>query len=348
MHQLLTNKIKEKIEKIRKEDSVVMPLFTDWHINSKDSSLVKELLTGLRMLASEIEIDGVIDLGDNTGMLGRNEHITNEALSEFLTDLLSRLHDATNQPLYLVNGNHDGIGTDFFKADFWNQLTKHRYGNDKAVYGNDGSYYYVDLEKADTRMIVLSVPSGSDIESEIPHPHWKLGTEQIRWLADTALDTDKNVLLLCHVPLYDYYIGDMEKMLSVWDGEQEKRAYIKDLCGWIEDADEAVKVLNSFHRHEKYENTESGIYLKQSPPSARLIACLSGHTHADSLWQPGESEEPFSNDLLCHQVVIKSVMPYRKEETYGFAFDVMVWTPSDETLSFLRYGDGQDRTIWLS
>lgn len=345
MHVFLTQSLKNRLEKIRKEDSVVMPLFADWHVNEKDSSLVNNLVTGLHILTSEIEFDGVVNLGDNTGMLGRNEHITNENLSLFLTYLFEQLSGVTNKPLYLVNGNHDGVGTDFFKSDFWNGLTKHQYGNDKAVFGQQGSYYYVDLEKGNTRMIVLSVPSGSDTESEIPHPYWELGLAQLRWLAEIALDTDKNVILLCHVPLYDYYIGDMEKMLSVWDGNREKKAYVKDLCGWIEDADEAVRVLNAFQKHEAYENRDLGISLKQSAPEAKLVACLSGHTHEDSLWQPGETKEPYTNKLLCYQVVTKSVMPYRKEETYGFAFDVMVWTPSEGRLSFLRYGDGQDRTI---
>jgi len=329
MHQMIMASVKQKINEIRKEDSLVMPIFTDWHVTSCEDSAVKNLLEALFCL-KEINPNGVIDLGDNLAMLGRNEHIANKEISSLLTDLFQKAFQTCESPIYFANGNHDGIGTDFFKADFWNEIVKNRYGNEAAQYGEEGSYYYVDFDESNTRLVFLSVPCDSDIEAKMPHPCWKFGEKQIRWLAEKALDTDKNVILISHVPFYYYYVGDAEKTLEVWNGNCTAKAYVKDLCGWIDDIEDVISILNAF-QHQ----------------NGKLIAVLSGHTHVDSLWAPGESKDEYTNSLPCYQVVTRSVKPYGEEGEFRVALDLMVWTPSEGTLDLIRFGDGEDRKITI-
>ena len=319
-----------KINALRAEDSLVLPIFTDLHTTDVDYEYMDKLIPALELLRDNIDYDAVINLGDNFGMLGRDIHISNEELKARFERVFTKIYETIKAPLININGNHDAIGTDFFKPDFWNDITKGKYGNTMAVYGDEGCYYYIDYDKANTRFVILSLPYDSDIESEMPTPLWGFGKKQISWLKETALNTDKDVIILSHVPLYYKYTGDKEATLGVWTGDEEKVSYISALCGWIDDLDKAVEII------EEYNNR----------PDTRLVACLSGHMHTDSLWLPHEERDGRRNPLPCKQVVTAATC---FTETFvrevGVSIDVAVWTPSKGELNMIRIGDGEDRRV---
>ena len=314
--------VAQKVDALKKSDSLVFSVFTDLHTYDINHVYAQKLMRTLELISKEIGTDFAVDLGDNLGMLGRETHISNSDLKVVLDDLLDGIYKSAGCPLITVNGNHDAIGTDFFKADFWNSIVKGKFGLSDACYDKDGSYYFVDFE--DTRFVVLSVPYGSDLYAEHPTPLWAFGDSQIKWLENTALDTDKYVILLCHVPFFDYYRGDMESMLEVWNGENTAMSYIANLCGWIEDCDKASEIINRF--------AESG----------NLIACFGGHTHLDSFWMPFEENDGFKNPVGCCQVVTEGVcIPAKSHEDYGVSVDIAIFTPSEKKLSIFRIGDGK-------
>lgn len=323
---------KEKIEALRKEDSLVFPIFTDLHTNDAECDWTLKLCEALKMITREIKCDMVVNLGDNTGMLGRRDHITNSDLNKVLCGILDGIYASVNCPLVTVNGNHDAIGTDFFKADFWNKIVKNKYGNESAVYDDEGSYYYLDFDKANTRFVVLSVPSDSCLEAEHPTPLWAFGEKQLKWLEEKALDVKGNVIILLHVPFYYKDVTYKDEVMEVWNGEKTAMSYITDLCGRIEDVGKAVEIINEFNgRHD-----------------INLVACFSGHTHEDSLWSPKEekniSGHGFVNPLPCVQIVtVGTFIPAKNHEEFGISIDIAVWTPSQNELNIIRVGDGQDR-----
>ena len=319
---------KKKIEALRREDSLVLPLFTDLHTPSPSHVSVEALTAVLTALTDSVACDAVIDLGDNPSMLGRDTHITNEDLTAYFQTLLGKIHEAAGCPLLCVHGNHDAIGTDFFKASFWNAITKHQFGNTEAVFG-EGSYYYLDMEKASTRIVVLSVPFDSDIEAEYPTPCWGFGEKQLAWLEKTALDTAKQVILLIHVPFYDEYRGDRESKLGVWTGDRAAMSYISALCGWIDDVKEASEIINRF-----------------AEKTGRLTACFSGHTHADSFRAGLEEKNGYKNPLVCPQAVTGSFWNARcADGECPFLLDVLVYTPSTGRMDLVRVGRGEDRRV---
>lgn len=292
---------------------------------------MERLIPALKLITEKIDYDAVIDLGDNFGMLGRNIHITNDELKARYERVFSAMHDATKHPMINVNGNHDAIGTDFFKSAFWNSIVKGKYGNTLAVYDDEGSYYYIDYEKASTRLIVLSLPYDSDIESEMPTPFWGFGKCQLKWLRKKALNTDKDVIILSHVPFYYKYTGDSKATLDVWTVKEAKTSYISALCGWIEDLDKAVAIIEEFNNR-----------------STKVVACLSGHTHYDSFWLPHEEKCGEKNPLPCHQIVTTSTcLTDKVEPKIGISIDVAVWSPSRKEFNMIRIGDGEDRKISL-
>ena len=181
-------------------------------------------------------------------------------------------------------------------------------------------------------LFVLSLPYDSDIENEMPTPLWGFGKEQLNWLRQTALATNKNVIILSHVPFYYKYTGDKEATLDVWTGSEAKVSYISALCGEIEDIDEATEIIEQYNAR----------------PDTKLVACLSGHTHTDSLWAPYEEKNEVKNPLPCYQIVTTSTCP-RKDAgaEFGISMDIAVWTPSSGELNMIRIGDGEDRQIKL-
>ncbi len=316
--ETMVNSAKARVEALRREDSLVLLVFSDLHARGAEDPVFQKVKSQLKALTRAIPTDGIINLGDNMGMLGRETHVTNPDLKCIMTDMFSALRSVVPCPLYLINGNHDAPGTDFFKPDFWNALVREEL-NALGAATTHGGWYYTDLRE-DVRLVFLSAPWQSDIESEIPTPIWAFGAEQLTWLREEALDTEKYVMLFCHVPMYDRYTGDMASMLDVWTGTRAAKAYISTLCGWIDDAPEAVAILEGFAK------THPG----------KLVGEFSGHTHADSLWAPGEEKESVKNPLPCHQAVVRMA----KE-----GLDVLVVTPSARRVDLVRVGDGEDRNF---
>ena len=322
--------IRKKLLEISREDTLVFPLFTDLHTADSQCEQTKKFLKALESLLSLVKCNGVINLGDNFSMLGREIQISNDELKKRIENLLDKIYETACVPVINVHGNHDAIGTDFFKSDFWNDCTKGKYGIENAVYGK-GSYYYVDWKDSDTRFVILSVPCDSDLDGENPTPLWKFGKKQIEWVKSKALATDRRVILLCHSPLYYEYRGEYgDKMYEVWNGKEVCETHVSNLCGWIEDVEDMTSVIEDF---------------KINNPG-KLVACFSGHTHEDSLRMPHEEKDGFKNPLPCVQVVTCGV--HRNEyagEKDGFCMDVLVWTSSENALTLLRLGDGKDREI---
>lgn len=327
---------RDKIEALRKKDSLIFPIFTDLHTYDTQYVCAERLLETLRFIGEQIDIDITVNLGDNLQMLGRERHIRNDELKELMSELLDEIYSAAGSPVININGNHDAIGTDFFKPDFWNEIVRGKYGNTNAHYDTLGSYFYVDLDKAATRFVVLSLPSDSDLNCENPKPMWKFGRKQLDWLEKVALDTDKYVIVLSHVPFYYSYSGDEDIMIEVWNGERTASSHIADLCGEIADCDRAVKIINEF-----------------AEKSGRLAACFSGHTHYDKLLASNEKIESGAdagrvNPLSCCQVVTTTASRCDEGESEPrLAIDIAVWTPSAKKLDIVRVGNGDDRKVRL-
>lgn len=320
-----TNSAKLKVESLICDDSLVFPVFSDLHTMDKEHEFSRKLIASLDMITSKIKCDAILDLGDNFNMLGRYIQISNEELKSRFIELFEEIQATTNLPIINVHGNHDGIGTDFFVSDYWNDITKGKWGNTNAVYSDNGSYYYIDCEKSYTRLVALSLPHGSDLEAENPTPLWSFGRDQLDWMRNTAFATDRDVIILSHVPFFCKNRGTNQDLLGVWNGSEERMSYIVALCGWIDDVDEAVEIINEY----------------DSRLDTRLVACLSGHTHRDSMLATGEmTKNNRTNPLPCYQIVTAS--PFIDID---LAIDVAVYSRSKGQLDMIRVGSGEDRRI---
>lgn len=320
-------RVKNEVVRLKKPNSLVFPLYSDLHCRGIENEATDLFVDCLGKLCDEINPDAVINMGDNFAMLGREEHIQNAELIEKFEALLTVVKDKINCPLLLMNGNHDAIGTDFFKSEFWLSIVNGKYDEGLAKREEGKAYFYVDLDDAKTRFVFMSVPSDSDLYAEYPTPLWRFGEAQLEWLDRIALNTDYKVLLFSHVPFFYKYTGDMESKLSVWNGEYEAKSYISTLCGWIDDAKEAAEIVKA---------------------RGNVIACFSGHVHIDFLREPYEVIGEHINHLPCRQVVTRNALGHSRdgsENVFEMAIDVMVYDPNTQTIDLIRFGDGKDRRV---
>ena len=317
-------KIKNKIDSLDRSELLIFPLFSDLHVDSKDDENAKKLASALNAVCRELQPDFVINLGDNLSMRGRRDHILNDQFTSLLLGICDFLKENINCPLYLINGNHDGAGTDFFKPDLWNKLDIDGYADNFLTREKEKCYYYVDIPNKKTRLVFLSLPSDSDTEKEMPAPIWAFGENQLEWLKKDALNTENNVLLFTHVPFFSGYKGDMEKTIDAWTGTEVKKAYVFELSGRIDDLKEVTDIIN-----EK-----------------NVAACFSGHLHKDCLFSPFETQADRTNPINCHQLVTKNPFPFPwQEDKYDIAFDLVLWNFIKKEITVLRFGDGDDKHL---
>lgn len=281
----------ELVSRIISESSYVFPIVSDLHIDSLISGHFKRQLALLEGLSAERRPDALISLGDLPAMLGRQQHASNERVIELLSCGAKMLSNAADAPLLAINGNHDGIGTDFFSTELWNEAIGTQYEGGLGHHEGKSPYFYADF--GIYRFIFLSVPHGSDLKAELPTPLWSFGAEQLSWLRGViGSSSGRKLVIFSHVPLCSVYQGDPTLTLATWDGKRERRSTIASLCGWIDDREKAEEIINPLAR------------------SGELLCAISGHEHFDGIYQPGEMRNGVTNRLGCCQVIVSSHPKY--------------------------------------
>ncbi len=319
-------------------------VFTDPHLNTPTDAPFLSMLTKMAEVCAAEQVDAVIALGDNLNMLGRMHHASNVLIEDYLHSIMSQTADATGLPLFAINGNHDGIGTDFFDLPLWNRAIGSQFTKGRSVHEGDSAYYYVDYPANELRLVFLSMPYGADLAAELPTPLWAYGEQQLRWLASTALAVPDgyDVLFVAHVPTYYEYANREDgQLLGVFNGKEGAFSTIASLCGWIEDRDTLVAIVDAFQEKRRGTIPALGLQVDYSR-AGRLLAQISGHMHDDQLLYPGDAWRNLPHPLPCPQVVVaRAITP--KEP--GYLFDVI--TVEEACLTLRRYGDGEDRIVKL-
>ncbi len=326
------------------KNKIKLAVFTDPHLNTPADAPFLAMLAKMGEVCREQQVDAVVALGDNLNMLGRMHHASNECIEEYLHTIMSETAKATGLPLFAINGNHDGIGTDFFDLPLWNRAIGNRFTQGKSVHEGDSAYYYVDYPDNQLRLIFLSMPYGADLAAEMPTPLWAYGEQQLRWLATTALAVPDgyDVLFIAHVPTYYEYANREDgQLLGVFNGKEGAYSTIASLCGWIEDRDTLVEIVNAFQEKRCGEIPGLAVQVDYSG-AGRLLAQISGHMHDDELLYPGDAWRNLPHPLPCPQIVVARAITAKEP---GYLFDVI--TVEEGQLTLKRYGDGEDRIVKL-
>lgn len=250
--------------------------FSDLHVYDYDDHQFNSLVDCLAYLETIYNIDCVINLGDNVNeQVSRKNHVSNSIISEYIYIVNHYLKETIQSPFFSINGNHDGIGCDFFDLAFWNAFTDMDDSFNTAYREQNKPYFYFDISNH-YRLVFLSTPSGSDLNSLTVN--WCFGREQLDWLSKIALDTpnDYSVLIFTHVPFL--FEDKSNESIVCWDGQHKCVVASGELNGRLDDKEEFISILDSYQNHKK-----TGSYDFSNKERTAVLCCVSGHVHYDSL-----------------------------------------------------------------
>jgi UDP-2,3-diacylglucosamine pyrophosphatase LpxH len=220
-----------------------------------------DYITLMKNLTKYVGFDFIANLGD---IVRGYEFDTYAEMQTDLTEAVHRMVDGVCCPVMISMGNHDdacmntetsespSISAVMLPAEQYAKVlmpTKNTcFGNYKT--NGKSLYYYVDYE--DVRVINLNsrdLTYSTIGSSDVSVNHNAYSAEQIAWLSNTALDTDKQVLILTHVPLLE----------SLSEDAADGSADVIDALKAFETNGGRVIGVMCGHKHSQASTTEDGI-----------------------------------------------------------------------------------------
>lgn len=241
-------------------------------------------------------------------------------------------------------GNHDRniVEPVLSKKAFNNIVNRVHRHDSNFVYGDSGSYFYVNYPNNKIRVIVLDCYDVS--EKHDNDYNFKAGyrQNQLEWLVNTALQVndDWEVVVLTHqIPVY----GFPENMTVV-------------------NSDKLIQILESFVNgtsvHVTAEDTvfNDGTFTLNLQTNftkkGTIIAVLAGHNHVDHQTKINGINYVTTAcgyiDIVLYHSQNGAPAKYGQRDLYaysGICFDVLIFRKSERKLLFKRFGFGKDREI---
>lgn len=192
---------KKRIQEIQtaQKDNICFGIQTDSHYYTGLNDNVGKNLSELSQI---VPFDFIANLGDIIQGYDTTRFDTHDYMRKSMTDIVSKYTNGTACPVLFALGNHDSnvmyankTNTDEFGFDeLFGRLIKPVYNTAPNVSMVNGKHYYF-LDVLSARIIVLNTCDG-----KTPHS-FGVSHGQITWFTDKALNTDKPVIVMSHVPL---------------------------------------------------------------------------------------------------------------------------------------------------
>ena len=299
-------KLKAKIKKKKTGNSLCFALMADSHYTI--GGTWEDTLASIKCMHGHIGFDGVIHLGDMTDG-GVTAAATKKYAGKVIGDITS-----LNIPLYIAIGNHD---TNYFRGNpeefsVREQCELYLAHNDKnTVRAAAEPWYYKDFPEQKLRLCFLhSFDARRDLR-------YGFSPECINWQKEILKNTpvDYNIIIFSHLTLLD--------KLQYW-------------AETIRGGKELAAMLNAYN--------------DKSQPG-KILAFINGHNHTDHIY----------NDFSFPIVSIGCAKPecfYENKPPGQFTpnrrlgdisqelWDAMVINPDEKSISFLRFGAGEDRFLY--
>ncbi len=188
---------------------------TDTHFYDRN---MKQCANNVRAVAAFARPNFIVHLGDIIRGY-KYEEDNSDNLRDCMDELVQRYTRDCPSPVLMTMGNHDNNGMwcklngtdDLITKDehFQRVLVPIKAHNgptmvtDRQNVGGDSLYFYMDFDNANIRVIVVdSTDNGTDFSS------FKVSDHQLKWLRETALQTDKHVIIMTHTPFMPEFPGN--------------------------------------------------------------------------------------------------------------------------------------------
>ena len=316
-------------------------VFTDCHTNTTSAHPeLDRMLQAINYLTRNLDIKFVANLGDTVNNPGTSGSMD---VYPYIINYLK----GTKAPYINLMGNHDWVGS-VYKRNYATNI-------ENASFDKVGSWFYVDDNNNDIRYICLDCQDrGNDANawttvtttsSGVTDRSW----QQLDWLANVALKTQKRVVILEHQSL-----GSSQSDVVASTTNTANYFLAKDLLSAFENGVSGTLNYTTYYPAEttahstiSYDFTEQG--------AGRLLCCLEGHTHGDMDWSysgissyPTPFNEIWFDDALCNsQTYIGKANTKTINTVNEIAFDVVTLDLINEKVYCTRFGTGDDRELTL-
>ena len=315
----------DKITAATREKSVLFAMMTDSHNLFDGWDNWTPTIKNLAVLTRKCSFDFIVHLGDII-----EGNFSKSVSSGMLIQAAQDLRGLTDLPI-LLTGNHDdncmyyvheyegliGNADRYALLNRLNDAKVQRIGTER--------YFYFDFENQnmDIRVICLEGLLGDGYPPGIAGEAWGYTDAQVAWVRDTALDTDKQVVFLSHMPLSSIYKSSYERGYLVYNSE----AMLAVIGAFVENGGTVIGFING-HTHADYIALNSiGIFEVQS-------GCQNMNVSG-----PG-GEESYNDGAYTPYVPARTRNTVTQE-----LWDAVALCPDGHTVRMIRFGAGSDRTI---
>lgn len=313
----------EKAISNSEEKAFVLALVTDTHTLYQNKDYWIDTVTNIGAVNRRYKVDCIMHLGDVVEG-NKTPDDTKEILRETVDDLckitpfncvLTGNHDDN----FSYYDNHsDGLITDAERYAILN-----RYNDTWVERIGTNQYYYFDIYNSNMpiRVICLDGLLGDGYPHGGGGTGWGYTTEQVEWVRDVALDTERQVVFLSHFPLSSIYLSSYSSGTRLTN-EQELRDVIS---AFISNGGVVIGWFNG-HTHADFIAVDSiGIHEVQTGTANMAQGGDWGdHSYNDGAYTPNvpvRAENKSTQDL----------------------WDVVIIKPITRKVKIIRFGAGNDR-----
>lgn len=322
---------------------------SDLHLNSikpNNTSAIKRQLKAVCEIADKTDIDFVCIGGD---VIDAEQSRKNyEKMLNICIDGLKNC----SKPVAYITGNHDDnaygnkdafVGKDFVKTFREKTTVKNAQYPDE-----ESAYYYFDLKDKQTRVICMDMIDYA--EGKKGSNWWSESEKQVKWFAQQALDTDNDIIVLCHQCLdYKYnfyalgnngnYSNDMMDVIAAYNSRSKIELYGTKYD--FSNSKGKIKYQHAGHAHYDKSDIMVGGVPCIITACAKNQTKINGTTHiSGDTYEMTEGNEYKSNTTGYLFNIYKD----RTYETINEAlFDIV--SVNGKEVNVIRLGAGRDRKI---
>lgn len=332
---------------------------TDNH-STKNAQELLNFVANANHIKNKCNIDLCFIGGD---ILGSEGKCTEEETCDTLKWNIDTLQGIDN--VLMVEGNHDPAydlttNTDAYYRQniqigkFYNMFYRKQTMNKNVVFGDDGTYFYVDDRLNKIRFICLNSTDLTYVTEEyidtdgtkydiMATQHNKMKYAAIRQTqldfvvkALTDIESDYSVIVISHVPLPPYATSEIT-------GDDRD----------VVNGDILIEVLRAFKNKTEYSGSTNESIAEAYKVSVQcdftdnkggtIIACIAGHTHYDNVVM--YNDIPFVTTLNFGTDKYLDSPAKAAGTSTESAFDIFTINTNARTVNITRIGAGSDRNF---
>lgn len=310
--------------------------YSDLHkASASDHPEFERMADAINYLTKNLNIKFVANLGDTHDGTPKEGSQYGPGISGVYTQILNAM-SKLNAPYINIPGNHDTI-QQVYKRNWMTNIPN-------AVFDKVGSWFYCDDDFYNVRFIVLDCQD-QDGQAKA----WTTGTlngadrsyDQLNWLANTALKTDKSIIFLQHQSMESRTSSFVHPTKPTSDG----RYYFTE------------NIIDAFEQGANGEvqyDSDRKINFDFTSQGKGIVLCnFFGHTHGDAIIKRDSSNSTINeiaiDDALCRSGAHGGSDNTKTLNTVNeIAFDVVCVDLIGKNVYCYRFGTGADRELALN